>query len=275
VLHPGPDVRALNLAFWTCLLGQITAVSGCVLPRDGASGIELRWRLPEGNRADDGVADRLRTCAGARVSHVALAVRDVADSTRAASFEYPCDAGNPSPADRVAEPAEIFVDLRPGEYALELRWFDDPAERGEPGAAYELGSREEVVQVGTDGAVGLDLELATPLVPWTLELRGTAACTQLTAEIFYADAATALHAQPGLPEPDAYRGDLVSEEGLRLAAPVACDGLADGPQVFRDLDRGAYRLHLDIDGRACDREFVVDQAGAALAVDLAKPGCAG
>lgn len=267
-------MRALNLAFWTCLIGQVAALSGCVLPRDGASGIELRWRLPEGNRAD-GASARLRTCDGARVSRVTAALRDVADPGRAASFEYACDAGNPSPADRVREPAEIFVDLRPGEYTLELRWFDDPAERGEPGAAYELGSHEEVVQVGNDGAIDLDLELTTPLTPWTLELRGTAACTQLTLEIFYAEPATGLHAQPELPPPGAYRSGLVSEHGLRLAAPVACAGLADGPQVFRDLDRGAYRLHLDVDGRACDREFVVDQAGAALAVDLAKPGCAG
>ena len=275
MLHPGPVVRALNLALGTCLIGQVA----CVLPRDGASGVELRWRLPEGNRADVGTAeaaaDRLRTCAGGRVTRVAAALRDVDDPARAAKFEYACDAGNPSPADRVREPAEIFVDLRPGEYALELQWFDDPAERGEPGPARELGRLDEVVQVGTDGVVPLDLELASPLLPWTLELRGTAACTRLTLEIFYADPATDLHAQPDLGAPGRYRSGLVSAGGLRLAEPVACAGLADGPQVFRDLDRGAYRLRLDVDGRTCDRGFVVDPSGAALAVDLAKPGCAG
>lgn len=278
MLHPRPDLRAVNLALATCLIGQVGALA-CVLPSAGDSGIELRWTLPEANRADAEMATpRLRTCAGARVTRVRADLRDTADPSRHTTLARSCDAGNPSPADRVREPAELFVDLRPGEYALELTWIDDPGERGEAGPASELGRRSEVVQVDRDDVVAVDLELASPLLPWTLELRGTAACSELTLEIFYAAPDTDLHALPdaAAPAPDGvYRRGLVSEDGLRLAVPVACSGLTDGPQRFRGLDRGAYRLHLDVDGRGCDRSFVVDQAGAALAVDLAKPGCAG
>ena len=180
-----------------------------------------------------------------------------------------CDAGDDPPADRVTEPAEIYVDLRPGRYDLDLRWQDD--------ADQELGSRQQIVEVEPDTLLPLDLDLTSPLVPWTLELRGTAACTQLALEIFYADPTHDLHDLPDAAD-GRYRSDLVSDGGLALAdpeAPLACDALVDGPQLFRDLDRGAYRLRLTVDGRACELGFIVDAAATPLSVDLAKPGCAG
>lgn len=284
MLHPRPQLR-LNLALGTCRIGQVglrplglltcglltCGPLACVLPRDTATGIELRWRLPEGNRADPSTApgDRLRTCSGARVARVRALLVDRADRERRRSFEYPCNAGDDPPADRVIEPAEIFIDLRPGNYDLELRWHD--------AADRELGQRQDTVQVEQDTLLPLDLELPGPLLPWTLELHGTAACTQLGLEIFYADPSQDLHALPDAAE-GRYRGDLVSDGGLALAeplAPLACDALVDGPQVFRDLDRGAYRLRLTVDGRACELDFLVDAAAPPLAVDLAKPGCAG
>lgn len=273
MLHPRPQLR-LNLALGTCLIGQLVAGPlACILPRDTATGVELRWRLPEGNRADAGEATadaapdaRLRTCSGARVARVHARLVDRADRERDREFDYSCDAGDDPPAERLTEPAEIFVDLRPGRYDLDLRWQD--------AAGRELGQRQEVVQVEPDTLLPLDLELTSPLVPFTLELRGSAACTQLALEIFYADPEHDLH-DPAEPR---YRSALVSDTGLALAtpdAPLACAALVDGPQVFPDLDRGAYRLRVTVDGRRCDREFVVDEPAAPLPVDLAKPGCAG
>lgn len=270
MLHPRPQLR-LSLALGTCLIGQVGLLA-CVLPRDAATGIELRWRLPEGNLADaPAVApgDRLRTCHGARVAHVRARLTDHADPERQRSFDYRCEAGDDPPADRVTEPAEIYVDLRPGHYDLDLRWHDD--------ADRELGSRQETVEVEPDTLLPLDLELDGPLLPFTLDLRGTAACTQLGLEIFYADPGRDLHELPDAAA-GRYRSDLVSDAGLALAeprAPLACATLVDGPQLFRDLDRGAYRLRLTVDGRACELGFIVDAASTPLSVDLAKPGCAG
>lgn len=271
MLHPRPELRLSRyplLALATCLFGQVA----CILPRDPATGIELRWRLPEANLADApavAAGDRLRTCSGARVARMNAELQDHDVPERRRSFAYDCDAGDASPADRVREPAAIFIDLRPGSYDLDLRWHDD--------AGHELGQLQETVQVEPDTLVPLDLALVSPLLPWTLDLRGTAACTELSLEIFYDDPTLDLHELPEAAEAH-YRSELVSDAGLRLAdpqAPIACASLVDGPQRFRDLDRGAYRLRLHVDGRACELGFLVDAAAPPLAVDLAKPGCAG
>lgn len=273
MLHPRPDlrraVRPRSIAV-ICLSGQVA----CVLPGDRATGIELRWRLAEANTADaeveatdpaDPAEPRLRTCAGARVGRVEAELRDLDDPARVRSFSHACEVGNPAPAERLGEPAEIFVDLRAGRYALDLRWF-----AAADGPALELGRATQTVQVEADGVVPVDPLLQGPLVTWTLDLRGTAACDRLTLEIVYADPEAALF------EPvDRYRERLTSAQGLTTGAPVACSDLADGLQVFPDLDRGAYRLQLAVDGRACARDFLVDPGAAPLAVDLAKPGCAG
>lgn len=263
----------MSLALGTCLIGQLFAgPSACILPRNTATGIELRWHLPEGNPADApavAAGDRLRTCSGARVARVRAELVDRADRERRRDFEYACDAGDDPPADRVTEPAEIFIDLRPGSYDLDLRWLDD-----DDGL---LGQHQEAVEVEPDSLLALDLDLTGPLVPWTLDLRGTAACTQLGLEIFYDDPIHDLHAPDDAAE-GRYRSKLVSDGGLALTnnlPPLACDTLVDGPQVFPNLDRGAYRLRLRVDGRACELGFVVDAAASPLTVDLAKPGCAG
>ncbi|MBK7827866.1 hypothetical protein [Nannocystis sp.] len=269
MLHPGPELRLspyFLLALGTCLFGQVA----CILPRDPATGIELRWRLPEANLADApavAAGDRLRTCSGARVARVRAELQDHDAPERRRSFDYDCDAGDASPADRVREPAAIFIDLRPGNYDLDLRWHDD--------AGHELGQLQETVQVEPDTLVPLDLALVSPLLPWTLDLRGTAACSELSLEIFYDDPTLDLHELPETAD-GRYRSELVSDAGLRLTdPPIACAELVDGPQRFRDLDRGAYRLRLNVDGQDCELGFLVDAAAPPLSVDLAKPGCAG
>lgn len=267
MLRPRPQLH-LSLALGTCLIGQLAVGPlACILPRDTATGVELRWRLPEANRADTPAidpGDRLRTCSGARIARVHARLVDRADRQRERSFDYPCDAGDDPPADRVTEPAEIFVDLRPGNYDLDLRWQD--------ATGRELGQRQDTVQIEPDTLLRLDLELTTPLLPFTLDLRGRAACTQLSLEIFYADPELDLHDPPAETR---YRSALVSDTGLALGTPLTCAALVDGPQVFPDLDRGAYLLRLTVDGRSCELGFIVDEAAAPLPVDLAKPGCAG
>ena len=273
MLHPRPHLRrALSLAFSTCLIGQVA----CIIPGERATGIELRWRLVEASVEDADPAaappvERLRTCAGARVGRVEAELRDADRPDRRRSFSHTCEAGNPSPADRVAEPAEIFIDLRAGRYALELRWFEDPG-AADPATALELGRATHTLQVEADTILPVELALRGPLVAGTLDLRGTASCEQLTLEILYGDPAADLFE----PVADArYRERLLSDQGLRSGTSTACSDLADGLQVFPDLDRGDYRLQLTVDGRVCTRDFRVDPAAAPLTVDLAKPGCAG
>lgn len=279
MLHPRPDLRAVirrSLALATCLLGQ----TACVLPDQGATGLELLWVVPEGNRADAPTLDpttRLRSCEGARLGLVEAELTDLDAPERRRTFGYSCAAGNPPMATRIAEAPEIFIDLRDGRYRLDLRWF---AAARDLEVASQLGASTQTVEVETGNILPVDLTLATPLLPWALDLRGTAACDQLTLEILYADTAdllapeSAVDADPDA-EPARYRNDLRSEQGLRVGDRVACSSLADGLQSFTDLDRGEYLLRLDIDGRRCELGFLVDRAGEPLVVDLAKPGCAG
>lgn len=280
MLHPRPELRrplspARSLAFVTCLAGQVA----CVLPDQAATGVELQWIVPEGNQADAPTLDpttRLRSCDGARLGAIEAELVDQDAADRRRTFRYTCMAGNPPLATRIAEPAEIFIDLREGRYRLDLRWF---AASRDLEAAPLLGTSTRTVEVTAGNVLPLELALTTPLLPWSLELRGAAACERLTLEILYADPAADLLAPEAGGEPDAppthYRNALRSEQGLRVGDSVACASLSDGLQSFTDLDRGAYRLRLEIDGRTCERDFLVEAAGEPLVVDLAKPGCAG
>jgi len=277
MLHPRPELlsrlaprsgRGPSLALATCLSGHVA----CVLPDPGATGIELLWAAPEGNQADAGGADpasRLRSCAGARLGRVEAELQDLDATARRRTFSFDCAAGNPPSATRVAETPEIFIDLRGGRYRLHLRWFA----AGDPGPAPLLGTSTQTVEVADDAILLVELELATPLLPWTLDLRGTAACEQLSLELRYADpAADLLDPEPAVAR---YRSGLRSAQGLLLGGTTPCADLSDGLHRFADLDRGAYRLLLEVDGRSCARDFLVDHDSATLAVDLAKPGCAG
>ena len=265
-----------SLAISTCLIGQVA----CVLPDQGATGVELQWLVPEGNLADAPTLDpatRLRSCDGARLGAIEAELTDLDEPGRSRTFSYTCMAGNPPLAARIAEPAEIFIDLREGRYRLDLRWF---AASRDLAAAPQLGASTQTVEVAAGRVLPLELELKTPLLPWSLDLRGATACEQLTLEILYADPADLLAPEMApTAEPDApasrYRNDLRSEQGLRVGDSLACASLSDGLQRFTDLDRGAYRLRLEIDGRTCERDFLVDTADEPLVVDLAKPGCAG
>ena len=207
-------------------------LAGCVLPRDGATGVELRWHLPEGNPADaPGSPPRLRSCDGALVTGVLVDLVDLDDPARRRSFSYLCEVGDSEPAELVTDPARIFIDLRPGDYDLALRWLDDPGERDASGPVRELGRLDRAVAVTSDGITALDLALPGPVLPWTLDLRGAASCSELTLEIYYAHPNADLHPlSTGEAGPNVYRSGLRSDLGLLLGRPVACATLVDGLQ---------------------------------------------
>ena len=252
MLHPRPNLHRTLIA--TGLLA-----TACVTPFDAATGIELTWQFPETH-----AAERFRTCSGALVDVIEVTLVDQADATRQRSFRHPCSLGDPSPSDRLLAPAQIFYDVRPGDYQVDVRWF---------GRGRELGHTSETVSVAAKSIAPVDVELRSPIGSWTVELREPQACQDLSLQLLYADPSSDLHPPHAMTAAD-YASDQTSDQGLPLATTVACSGLAPGLHQFADLDRGAYRLRVTVDGLACDADVVLDTPEI-FVLDLAKPGCAG
>lgn len=240
----------------------LTLALACVLPYGGATGVEVRWTVREQNGADGDDARRLRTCTGAGLADIDVGVIDTDDPGRAARFTYACSAGNPPPAARATEPAEIFIDLRAGAYDVGVT---APA----TGEAV-LGSA--AIEVEGHALTALDLELALP--PRTLELELTGACTTLTAALRYADPAADLYLDDPDAPPAVYREQLRSGD-LRLGgqADQPCAGLV-GLHRFV-IDPGRYLLDLAVDGRACKILVAVEDSPVRLTLDLENPACGG
>lgn len=241
----------------------LTLALACVLPYGGATGVEVRWTVREQNAADGEGARRLRTCAGAGLSRVDVAVSDGDDPERAAVFAHACSAGNPPPDARATEPAEIFIDLRAGAY-------DITATAPTAGEAVLGGA---AIEVEAHAITALDLELALPARTLELELSG--ACTTLTAALRYADPAADLYLDDPDAPPAVYRQQLRSDGDLRLGGLAAqpCAGLAGLHRV--EVDPGRYLLDLVVDGRACKIPVAVEDSPVRLALDLENPACGG
>lgn len=251
MLRPRPELLALILG-------------ACVLPAGGAGGVEVLWSLREQNGADGEGARRLRTCTGAGVDEVLLALRDAADPTRATAERFPCPAGNPSPEARASETPEIFLDLRAGRYELRLDALD--------GAGQGLAAADEALDLGRRAVLLVEPELARPVQPLTIELVGE--CERLALALRYADPERDLHPD-GQPLPGLYRQALRSDRGLPLDGSERPCPDPLGKHRVDDLDPGAYLLDLRVDGRACPIRLDVGDSPAHLAVDLENPGCDG
>lgn len=251
MLRPRPELLALILG-------------ACVLPAGGAGGVEVLWSLREQNGVDGDGARRLRTCAGAGVDEVHLALRDAADPARSSSQRFPCPAGNPPPEARARETPEIFLDLRAGRYELGVDALD--------GAGEALAAVDEVLDLGRHAVVLVDPELARPLQPLTIQLGG--GCERIALALRYADPERDLHPD-GQPVPALYRQALRSDRGLPLDGSERPCPDPLGAHRVDDLDPGAYLLELRVDGRTCPIPLHVGDSPAHLAVDLENPGCDG
>lgn len=249
------------------LLGTWLFGAACVLPAGGASGVEITWTLREANRVDGDEARRARTCLGAGLSRVALEVVDAGDSARARVFHHGCEAGRVDPTQPPGELPEIFLDLRPGTYAMTA------SGRGAPGDDEVRAATVAVAEIDKHALVAVDLELVRPPQPLDLVLSG--ACSELVAGLHYADPAADLAlADPEAP-PSLYRVGLASDRGLALGGQAqGCAGL-EGRHRVPEVDPGRYRLDLVIDGRACSRLVNVEDSPVALALDLENPACDG
>lgn len=257
-------------------LGGALAMSGCVLPRFELSGAELSWFLAESNEADGEAGRRLRSCEGALVTNVDFEITDEDDDDRSKVFGWACEEGFRTPAQFFTGASDIFVDLSPGNYRMQVTSADNPAQRGTPGEVIEVGQDVDSVAIGSDDATLIQWELHTIPLDLELVLSGTDSCAQLTAVLAYADPVAML---PDLEEvPDGalpYREALASGGGLALGGPgTPCADIEDGLHVVPGVDRGTYTLELSVDeGEVCPIEVVVDGREGPLVLDLADLPC--
>lgn len=255
MLRPRPELRIAA----ACL------PLACVLPAGGATGVELTWTLREANAVDGDDARRLRSCAGAGLDRVVLAVADTGDPARRREFTRDCASGNPSPSARATEVPEIFLDLRAGDYELVATAVDaGDAPRAAAAAAATVELR---------GVTPVDLELVRPLQPLELDLTG--ACTDtLTAALRYAAPDADLFLDDVPAPPTVYRRLLASDRALLLGgAPQPCAAVPPGLHTVPDLDPGRYVLDLEIDGRPCAIPVTLEDSPVRIALDLEKPAC--
>ncbi|MCA9692695.1 MAG: hypothetical protein KC636_24055 [Myxococcales bacterium] len=232
----------------------------CVFPAGSSTGLEFTWRFHERAPASGSA----RTCAGALVSQVEIAVVDVEDPQRADTRTFPCDAGHDPEREQFAGLSAAFFDVRPGTYAVTVR-----ARGGGSKGDLEVLREEPLEIIVESGVILTPVELSPPPAAWTLTVTNTDACDQLAATLRLADPATALV------EPDAatpYGAGLPTGVGLGLdGAPVDCAALVDGDLEFPTVDLGEYALELDVDGRTCALPVVIDGHHAPLELDLSDP----
>ena len=71
-----------------------------------------------------------------------------------------------------------------------------------------------------------------------------------------------------------YREGLTSSRGLSFdGTEQPCGSLTSGEHRLEQLDRGQYRLELQLDDRACTVDVTVGEEGSPTTLDLAELAC--
>lgn len=253
-----------------CLLALMLAI-GCVYPADDPTGLEMSWRFVEANLVDGEEGQRVRTCEGVGVQTLLIQVEDQDDPTRRGSFRFDCEAGYQTQTEFQTEASDVFIPLRPGDYAVSVTAVD--TEGGN-----ELLSMREV-DVLARGLTVEVFELVREPVTWTLSLSGLNACNGLSLALYYADPAVALADPPendeGEVEPTLYREGLQTDRALSLAgAGTACSPDLAGEHAVEMVDPGRYRLEALVDGRVCALSVTLGESSS-MSIDLSNLPCEG
>lgn len=243
-------------------------LGGCVFPSDSPTGIEFSWALFEVEPSDGDDGRRVLTCAAQGVDTVIAAIRDVDDHERAGRFRFGCDEGYQTARDLARSSSDAFVELHPGDYDVAL--YSDRPEQ-----PLELLALRTVEVL--ERAVTLELwEFTLAPVDWTLALRSRDGCTEAAFRLEFADPQGALGElevdEDGAPEPVLYRAALVSDRGLGVAGQTHACPEIHGTHRFVGVDRGRYRLVVDVDGAECAIEVGLGES-ATTALDLAALPC--
>ncbi len=264
ILRAPPAPRAL------LMLAACGLPLACVFPADTPTGIEFSWQFVEGEPSDGEDALRVLTCSGTAIETVAASIDDLEDSTRSGTFRFACDEGFQTATELARSASEAFLELHPHEYDVVLR-------------AEHVGADAETLATRTvdvsSRSVTLELwEFTLAPREWTLQLTNASTCEQLSLGLYYADPETALAEETTLDEDGEpvdvlYRTKLASDRGLGVAAEGGPCADLDGEHRFIGLDRGTYRLEVDVDGTACAIEVDLTAASTTTTVDLAALPC--
>lgn len=259
---------------WSAVL-LLACVGGCVYPATEPTGVELSWRFVEHDAPEGETERRARSCAGAVAEQLAFEIADVDAPRRHGIFRFDCATGYQTGIELQTEASDAFVRLDPGTYAFGVLVVDDASNA-------QLAERvvEREVEVAERGVTVEVWQLERAPVAFTLELRGTEACESLALSLVYAAPEVDLPDQPPPAQDDPpllYRAGLQSDRALPVGGEaVACEAALAGVHRFEAVDRGEYRLALDVDGRAC--EVPIDLRGpdgATSVIDLASLPCGG
>lgn len=259
------------------IVAVLTGLAGCVFPAQDPTGVELSWRFVELNEDDldpesDNDLTPVRTCTGAMVQQVAIAIVDNDDPARAGTFEYECDEGFQTPDEARTEASDAFLELDPGSYRIEVS-TTDAAGRVEVPITKDLDVLSRTLTIEA-------FDLARPLTVWRVQLSGMDQCDEVAFRLLYADPEGQLGEPPeaddGDIDPTLYRQNLIGSRGLGLGgAPFACTPEADGVHEFERMDPGSYSLEVTRDGQVCALGVVVDLEGPDFPIDLANLPCGG
>jgi hypothetical protein len=259
----------------TAWLSLALAAGGCVYPATEPTGVELSWRFVEHDiegEADEG--PRVRSCLGASAEQVAFEIADLDDPRRHGIMRFDCATGFQTGIALQTSASDAFVRLDPGRYSFGVLVIDDASNAQE----HERVTERELDVA--DRGVTVELwELRRAPVTWTLELHGADACERLALSLVYATPELDLADEAADEDepPLLYRSGLQSDRELPVGGQATpCGAGLEGVHVFEGVDRGGYRLELDVDGRRCD--VGVDLRGpdeATSVIDLASTACDG
>jgi len=257
----------------SCSLALLVS-SACVYPATEPTGIEFSWRFVERNVADGEDLPRVRSCAGAVTEQIAMEIADLDDPTRHGTFRFDCLEGYQTAVEFQTAASDAFVLLDPGLYFIGVRAVDhaDNAPVDEFVAEREVEVEERGIAVET-------WEISRAPVAWDLELRGLDVCDTFSMALHYASPETDLaEFSPASEDSEAttlYRQSLASDQGLEVGGvAVACTAQLAGAHHFGGIDRGEYRLVLEVDGFAC--AVLIDlrpREGVSSVIDLANLPC--
>ena len=252
----------------------LPTLGGCVLPGNPTSGLEISWLVGEDNLVDGKDARQLRSCDGARMTHVEVSLVDLGDPDRSGTFLQFCEDSYQTPEQFASRVPDLFFQLEAGNYEVTLRGQALAPDR----PAATLVSLLQEVEVGDRTATQSYWELRPATGSLELELQNPGACDELTLSLLYDDAETDLVGVADDGGDLLYRVELASTDGTaNLGGRTnACAALDDGALPrFADLDRGDYRLRIDVDGTVCERSIAIDggETPVRVTLDLAGPPC--
>ena len=240
-------------------------------------GVELAWRFSEQNTNFGTQELRLRSCNGALVDRIQVALFSTPQAPPRIQFSYACDESVLAASDPTG-PFGSFIALSEGANILQVSALDTNNQ--------VLAFEHFEIDPSHDHSI--IWEPVFPMYRLQVQAPSAAGCSQFSARLFYADASEQL-LTPTVPadqintlgpfgnEPVDYRSTLVTSTGAPLnGQPHFCNQWwVDAEQgfVLTNVDRGHYRLEYQIDGGACQGLHIEVADDTTIALDSNVVAC--